>query len=61
MNSVQNILDLIYTPGNSTYAAITSVAAANIVLVLYILFSVMEDRQDKITTAQTQPETKKER
>ncbi|KAF8735033.1 hypothetical protein AX14_002847 [Amanita brunnescens Koide BX004] len=45
--------------GNSTYAAITSVAAANIVLVLYITFSIIEDRQDGKTTAQTQPETKK--
>ena len=61
MNSVQNILDLIYVLGNSTYAAITAVAAANIVLVVYIIFSMMEDRQDKITTAQTQSETKKER
>ena len=59
MNSVQNITDLSYVLGNSTYAAITSVAAANIVLVLYIIFSMMEDRQGKITTAQTQPETKK--
>jgi len=45
--------------GNSTYAAITSVAAANIVLVLYIIFSIIEDQQDKITTPQTRLETKK--
>jgi hypothetical protein len=61
MNSVQNIPDLIHVLGNSTYAAITAVAAANIVLVLYIIFSMMEDSQGKIMTAQTQLETKKER
>ncbi|KAF9236258.1 hypothetical protein BU15DRAFT_28361, partial [Melanogaster broomeanus] len=31
--------------GNSNYAAITALCAANLVLVAYIIMSVMEDRQ----------------
>lgn len=30
--------------GNSTYAAITAIVSANVVLVLYILLSISEDR-----------------
>ncbi|KNZ79909.1 Vacuolar ATPase assembly integral membrane protein VMA21 [Termitomyces sp. J132] len=36
--------------GNSTYAAITAVVSANIVLVAYIISSVLEDKGD---TSQT--------
>ncbi|KAF9247198.1 hypothetical protein BU15DRAFT_70037 [Melanogaster broomeanus] len=31
--------------GNTNYAAITAICAANFVLVVYIIMSVMEDRQ----------------
>ncbi|KAF8631521.1 hypothetical protein AX15_002281 [Amanita polypyramis BW_CC] len=47
--------------GSSTYAAISAVVAANIVLVLYIISSIVEDRQDRTRSAQVQPETRKER
>ncbi|KAK2466125.1 hypothetical protein APHAL10511_001767 [Amanita phalloides] len=45
--------------GDSTYAAITAVAAANIVLVLYIISSIIEDK--KTLQAQTTSETRKQR
>jgi len=45
--------------GNATYAAITAVIAANLVLVAYIITSLLEDSQP---TLQSRPdETKKER
>ncbi|KAG7097077.1 hypothetical protein E1B28_004463 [Marasmius oreades] len=43
--------------GNSTFAAITAVAAANIVLVTYIVLSLLEDR----SRPHKEPETKKNR
>ncbi|KAF4619688.1 hypothetical protein D9613_005148 [Agrocybe pediades] len=45
---------------NSTFAAITAVVAANVVLVAYIISSVLEDRQNAATQKQ-QPESKKNR
>lgn len=36
---------LISVPGNATYAAITAVFAANVVLVAYIVSSVLEDKE----------------
>ncbi|PSR71778.1 hypothetical protein PHLCEN_2v12279 [Hermanssonia centrifuga] len=48
--------------GNSTYAAITAVVAANIVLVTYIILSVMEENQlTKASKGTAEPETKKTR
>ncbi|KAF8974192.1 hypothetical protein BDZ97DRAFT_1911403 [Flammula alnicola] len=48
---------------NSTFAAITAVVAANIVLVAYIVVSVLEDRQqNKPRPAEKEPpETKKDK
>lgn len=48
---------------NSTFAAITAVVAANIVLVAYIIVSVLEDkRQSKPQPPQKErPETKKDK
>ncbi|KAL0582035.1 vacuolar ATPase assembly integral membrane protein vma21 [Marasmius crinis-equi] len=43
--------------GNTIYAAITAVVAANIVLITYIVLSLLEDKP----TVQKKPETKKER
>ncbi|CAL1701394.1 unnamed protein product [Somion occarium] len=50
--------------GNSTYAAITAIVAANLVLVLYIIMSVMEERAatpTPITPSAPPPESKKTR
>ncbi|QRV72492.1 VMA21 domain-containing protein [Ceratobasidium sp. AG-Ba] len=33
--------------GNSTYAAITAILSANVVLILYILLSISEDQQSR--------------
>ncbi|KAF9482506.1 hypothetical protein BDN70DRAFT_991134 [Pholiota conissans] len=48
---------------NSTFAAITAVVAANIVLVTYIIVSILEDkRQDKPQPLEKErPETKKDK
>ena len=45
--------------GNATFAAISAVVAANIVLVAYIVTSLLEDRQSSPTSSIS--ETKKER
>ncbi|KDR83865.1 hypothetical protein GALMADRAFT_86504 [Galerina marginata CBS 339.88] len=46
--------------GNSTFAAITAVVAANVVLVAYIISSVLEDKKDALSTSQKeQVDTKK--
>ncbi|KAF9452437.1 hypothetical protein P691DRAFT_697032 [Macrolepiota fuliginosa MF-IS2] len=45
--------------GNSTFAAITAVVAANIVLVAYIITSLLEDKRDATTKAEA--ESKKNR
>ena len=50
-----------YVLGNPTYAAISAVATANFVLVLYIISSVMEDRQERTRSTQAQTETRKQR
>ncbi|KAG1732948.1 hypothetical protein EDB19DRAFT_1732166 [Suillus lakei] len=48
--------------GNSNYAAITAICAANIVLIAYIVVSVMEDNQSfKEAEKKKLSETKKER
>ena len=52
------------SPGNSTWAAISAVVAANIVLVLYIIVSMKEEKQlaakTKAKTGDTaKPESKK--
>ncbi|KAG2105154.1 hypothetical protein BD769DRAFT_1455193 [Suillus cothurnatus] len=48
--------------GNSNYAAITAICAANIVLVAYIVVSVVEDKQSfKEVEEKKLSETKKER
>ncbi|KAG2362061.1 hypothetical protein BDR07DRAFT_1358137 [Suillus spraguei] len=48
--------------GNSNYAAITAICAANIVLIAYIVVSVMEDKQSfKDAEEKKISETKKER
>ncbi|TFY83829.1 hypothetical protein EWM64_g196 [Hericium alpestre] len=50
--------------GNSTYAAITAIISANIVLVSYIILSLLEDREErKIITGEIEKdkETRKER
>jgi hypothetical protein len=36
-----------FTPGNSTFAAITAVVAANVVLVAYIVSSLRDDRAER--------------
>lgn len=51
-------------PGNSTYAAITAVALANVVLVAFIVQSVIEENRGKAVPAKGKkgepvPETKK--
>ncbi|KAF5388351.1 hypothetical protein D9615_000327 [Tricholomella constricta] len=47
--------------GNSTYAAITAVVSANVVLVAYIISSVLEDRpMAPDTSAKTLLESKKQ-
>ncbi|KAG1793373.1 uncharacterized protein BJ212DRAFT_487276 [Suillus subaureus] len=48
--------------GNSNYAAITAICAANIVLIAYIVVSLMEDKQSfKEAEEKKLSETKKER
>lgn len=52
------------SPGNSNYAAITAIVAANIVLIAYIITSIMEDQesQDAAAKGKLQPsESKKAR
>jgi len=46
--------------GNSTYAAITAIVAANAVLIAYIIVSVREDKQESFPiTPQEKPESRK--
>ncbi|KAF9075947.1 hypothetical protein BDP27DRAFT_1314782 [Rhodocollybia butyracea] len=48
--------------GNSTFAAITAVFAANLVLVIYIVLSILDDRQTQQSSPRlSPPESKKER
>ncbi|KAG8902990.1 hypothetical protein FS837_001655 [Tulasnella sp. UAMH 9824] len=47
--------------GNSTYAAITSIIAANFVLVTYIITAVREDAQSQKPVPKAESETKKDR
>ena len=48
--------------GNSTFAAITAIVAANLVLVAYIITAVLEDRTNATSASQTvENETKKDR
>ncbi|KAG2068399.1 hypothetical protein BDR04DRAFT_776562 [Suillus decipiens] len=48
--------------GNSNYAAITAICAANIVLIAYIVVSVLEDKQSfKDADEKKMSETKKDR
>jgi len=47
--------------GNSTFAAITAVVAANVVLVAYIITSLLEDRKDSTTKGAGEAESKKNR
>ncbi|KIK65372.1 hypothetical protein GYMLUDRAFT_159045 [Collybiopsis luxurians FD-317 M1] len=50
--------------GNSTFAAITAIVAANVVLIAYIILSILEDKQTQrtpIRTSSTPLESKKER
>ena len=48
--------------GNSTFAAITAIVAANLVLVAYIITAVLEDRTNATSGSQTvEKETKKDR
>ncbi|KAJ8523528.1 hypothetical protein ONZ45_g42 [Pleurotus djamor] len=47
--------------GNATYAAITAIVAANVVLVAYIITSVLEDQQSTPSSASSAQETKKTR
>lgn len=48
--------------GNSTFAAITAIVAANLVLVAYIITAVLEDRTNAMSGSQTvEKETKKDR
>ncbi|KAJ3937335.1 MAG: hypothetical protein NXY57DRAFT_1107255 [Lentinula lateritia] len=50
--------------GNSTFAAITAVVAANVVLIAYIILSILEDKQSSISPTRISaqaPESKKER
>ena len=48
--------------GNSTFAAITAIVAANLVLVAYIITAVLEDRTNATSASQTvEKETKKDR
>jgi len=47
---------------NSTFAAITAIVAANVVLVIYIITAVLEDRTNATSESQTvEKETKKDR
>ena len=45
--------------GNSTFAAITAIVAANIVLVVYIIMSVLEEKAATSTQPSSETETKK--
>jgi len=45
--------------GNSTYAAITAVVSANVVLVAYIITSLLEDSQPSTASAKPSLEEKK--
>lgn len=50
--------------GNSTFAAITAIVAANVVLILYIISSILEDNSSKPSPSRISlnaPESKKER
>ncbi|OAX38367.1 hypothetical protein K503DRAFT_800510 [Rhizopogon vinicolor AM-OR11-026] len=48
--------------GNSIYAAITAICAANLVLVAYIILSLMEDKQSfKEADEKKLPDSKKQR
>lgn len=48
--------------GNSTFAAITAIVAANLILVAYIITAVLEDRTNATSGSQTvEKETKKDR
>ncbi|KIO18659.1 hypothetical protein M407DRAFT_225185, partial [Tulasnella calospora MUT 4182] len=47
--------------GNSTYAAITSIIAANFVLVTYIISAVRDDSQSQKPAPKAESETKKDR
>jgi hypothetical protein len=48
--------------GNSTFAAITAIVAANVVLVAYIITAVLEDRTNATSESQTvEKETKKDK
>ncbi|KAG8923847.1 hypothetical protein FRC01_012256 [Tulasnella sp. 417] len=47
--------------GNSTYAAITSIIAANFVLVTYIITAIREDSQTQKPAPKTESESKKDR
>jgi len=48
--------------GNSTFAAITAIAAANLVLVAYIITAVLEDRSSTSSENQTlEKETRKDK
>ena len=51
--------NLTWYTGNSTFAAITAVLAANIVLAVYIILSIREERQEVSKTKTEKPETKK--
>lgn len=49
--------------GNSTFAAITAIVAANVVLILYIISSILEDNSSKQSPSRISlnaPESKKE-
>ena len=58
--TVEQDVDAYFT-GNSTYAAITAVALANVVLVIFIVMSVIDEKRGADVSAKTQPkpETKK--
>ncbi|KAJ3999500.1 hypothetical protein F5050DRAFT_928572 [Lentinula boryana] len=45
--------------GNSTFAAITAIVAANVVLIVYIILSILEDKQSPQTPSGILLESKK--
>ncbi|KAJ3490074.1 hypothetical protein NLI96_g1692 [Meripilus lineatus] len=45
--------------GNSTFAAVTAIVAANLVLVAYIIVSIQEENRAASSTAPSEVETKK--
>lgn len=61
LNTVMNAAESIFMgyTGNSTFAAITAIVAANIVLVLYIIISVLEDKSATSQPPSSTTETKK--